>query len=166
MFCTCFSVSSVKSMCLYYWTSGVMCPGTSGGLYWTCWSRVPPLCQQDTGQSSLTFWCPLPPWPSVCPLPNVHDGDWPEADTKIFTLNSGWISSATHYLSGEKQFCFCFFTLTVLHTSLILGDAQCNYQSLLVGWWFRALLKGRMTPSFLLHEYLPGICAADLLVWV
>lgn len=84
---------SVRSMCLYCWTSVVTWPETSEGLCWTCWSRAPPLCLQDTGPSSLTSWCRPPPWPSVCPLLSVHD----------------WIRNGDQ--SGDQQLSFLFFSL-------------------------------------------------------
>lgn len=56
-----FPALSVRSMCLYCWMFEVMCPGTSEGLYWTCWNRVPPLCLRDIGPSSQTSWCLPPP---------------------------------------------------------------------------------------------------------
>lgn len=64
---------SVKSTCLYFWISVVTCPGTWEALFWTCWSRAPPLCPWDIDPSSQTFWCLLPPWSSVCLKPSVHD---------------------------------------------------------------------------------------------
>lgn len=64
---------SVRNTCVYFWTSVVMCPETSEGLFWTCWSRVPPLYLWDIDPSSQTSSCLLPLWPSVCLKPSVRD---------------------------------------------------------------------------------------------
>lgn len=74
----------MTSTCLYFWISVGTCPGTLEALFWTCWSRAPPLCPWDIDPSSQTFWCLLPPWSSVCLKPSVHDRKWNKGSLNVW----------------------------------------------------------------------------------